>query len=398
MTVEATATERLRRALTWAIEEGKQVPGVISTEDLRGVADALAADAPFAPALYPTLRLFTQILWRIELPPTVPRASLADALEAIGERASWQPPWSFVTSVEPHAFRALGFDASAAGIDRARARHREGWRLHGERSRRFIRDAFDDVGGGRVAWVFGAGRAYDLPLGALGRRFEKVVLVDVDGAALEETLRSLDGALRPRFELVAADLTGIAAAWRAGADEAIAGARDDDDAAARLEELYGGYRVAADGPWRFLGARGDLVVSQMVLSQLNGFLEWYPRRLYEERFGAPLFERHPALRAANMLFAHRVQHDHLRFLARHADAAVLTSDVAEQYERLVPGGAVEPVGEEMPLLGAYRLAERVPRGLRVVRQQDWSWQRAIPRADAPRGSRLRVTALLLLNS
>jgi hypothetical protein len=133
----------------------------------------------------------------------------------------------------------------------------------------------------------------------------------------------------------------------------------------------------------------------MLLSQLNESLERYPRRLYEERFGAPLFDRHPALRAANMLFAHRVQHDHLRFLARHADAALLMTDVSEQLERLTAAGAAAPVGGELPLLGAYRLVERVPRDLRIVRQGDWTWQRAAPRPGGAVGSRMHVSAVLL---
>jgi hypothetical protein len=388
------ATERLRGALAWAIDAERQVPNVISMRDLARLDEALARDAPFPTELYPKLQLFAQILWRAGLPAPLPRLGLGDALEAIAEGAAVLAPWPFVPEVDARTFRELGYEANAAGLDRERARHRAGWTAHAAESRRFICDALDGVGGRGVAWVLGAGRAYDLPLDALAERFETIVLADIDGAALEATLATVTAPMRARFQLAALDLTGVAATWRARTEEAIGGARDAPDAAARLEGLYASYAVGEQRPWRLLGERADLVISQMVLSQLNDSLERYPRRLYEERFGAPLFDSHPALRVANMLFAHRVQHDHLRFLRRHA-AAVLTSDVSEQLERLRPAGAPEPVGDELPLLGVYRLPERVPHGLEVVAQRDWTWARAVATPAHPRGSRMRVTALRL---
>lgn len=112
------------------------------------------------------------------------------------------------------------------------------------------------------------------------------------------------------------------------------------------------------------------------------------------RVNLSLYEAYPGLRLANMLFAHRVQHDHLRYLRAHAAAAVVTSDVAEQLTRAVSGGAVEPSGDELPLLGAFHLSERVPRGLEIAARDAWHWHRAAPREAAP-GSRMRVEALAL---
>jgi hypothetical protein len=395
MAEASPATDRLRRALAWAIDASKEVPGVLSTRDLARLDEALSRDAPFPTALYPKLQLFAQILWRVPPPAALPRLGLGDALEAVAERASSLTPWPFAAAVEAQTFRALGYDDNASGLDRERARHREGWAAHGEASRRFIGEALGAVGGGGVAWVLGAGRAYDLPLDELGARFDKVVLADIDGAALEATLATVEPSRRARFELVAADLTGIAGTWRARTNAAIAGALDAREAADRLGRLFASYAVVEESPWRLLGERADLIVSQMVLSQLNDFLERFPRQLYAARFGASLHGRHPELRVANMLFAHRVQHDHLRFLRRHAGAAVLTSDVSEQLERLAPGGVLEPVGDELPLLGAYHLAERVPVGFQVDEERQWTWARVVPTPAHPRGSRMRVTALRL---
>jgi hypothetical protein len=49
----------------------------------------------------------------------------------------------------------------------------------------------------------------------------------------------------------------------------------------------------------------------------------------------------------------------------------------------------------MLMLGAYRLAERVPHNLGIVQQKDWYWQRVISRAPGQVGSRMRIGALLL---
>ena len=384
-----------RRALGWAIDAGKQVSGVLSTEDLIETERVLGGGAPFPAEAYPKLKLFAEIAARIEAPDGVPGCTLGDALEAVAALASSLPPWSFVPAIEPLSFRALDYARNAERIDREYRRNQPGWSAHGELSRRFIVNAVATLERREVVWVLGAGRAYDLPLEELAEDFDKVVLVDLELEAMQATLGSLGEARRESFELLGADLTGIAGVWRARTREAIDGARDARGGAARLHALFQSYAVAEPRPWAFLGARPNLIVSQMVLSQLNEPLERYARRAYADRFAVPLLEQHPKVALANMLFAHRVQHDHLRFLRAHAPAAVLTSDVAEQYTRLGSTGVVELVGDELLLLGAHRLLERVPHGLDVVRRHEWHWDRARFRAGADVGSRMRVGALLL---
>jgi len=392
---QTPAVDRLCRALAWAIAEGRQVPGVISTEDLVGLERALRSGNPLAAEHYPKLRIFAQILWRIELPDASLTCNLGDALEAIAERASSLPAWPFVPDVEPLSFHSLEYAGGVEGIDSVYQNNREGWSAHGEQSKHFIRAALEGLARREVVWVFGAGRAYDLPLPELAEHFHKVVLVDIDRRALDTTLAGMDKSLRARFELVAADLTGIAAPWRARTLEVVHGAPNAREAAERLYDLFCGYFVAEERPWRFLGDRADLIVSQMLLSQLNDPLERYPRQVYEQRFSRPLFEQHSGLSVANMLFAHRLQHDHVRFLQRHAAASVLTSDVAEQYTDFKATGSQQLVGGEMLMIGAYRLAERVPHDFGIVQQKDWYWQRVIPRAPGQVGSRMRIGALFL---
>src|SRR5580658_747197 len=92
---QTRAADRLCRALAWAIAEGNQVPGVITTEDLVRLERALRSGKPLAAEHYPKLRIFSQLLWRIEVPDASLKCSLGDTLEAIAERASALPAWSF---------------------------------------------------------------------------------------------------------------------------------------------------------------------------------------------------------------------------------------------------------------------------------------------------------------
>ena len=96
-------------------------------------------------------------------------------------------PWRFDPAVDPHAFQLLGFAETSAGISRTQRENRDGWYEHARRHKTFILDAAAAVEQPRLAVVLGAGKAYDLPLDELARRFERVVLIDIDGAAMAST-------------------------------------------------------------------------------------------------------------------------------------------------------------------------------------------------------------------
>ena len=226
----------------------------------------------------------------------------------------------------------------------------------------------------RLAVVLGAGKAYDLPLEGLARRFERLILVDIDAAALEETrnatIRGANVELRPM------DLTGVTGHLARGIEAALTTSSPD----AALAALCRSYRLAT--PPRFLreGERADLIVSAMVLSQLGLQPKLAAKRLYEARSGKAFDD---AMGEPWNELELRLQQDHIDALADQAGLAVLTSDVVHR------SGS-----ESWSVIGADRLDARVPHFMKVLEKASWSWPRI--RATQDRDAvRTGVEALLL---
>lgn len=271
----------------------------------------------------------------------------------------------------------LGFAEASAGISRTQRENREGWWAHARHSKAFILDAAGRVPRPRLAAVLGAGKAYDLPLEELARRFERLILVDIDAAALEETRKAtIRGGT---VELRPMDLTGVTGGLARGIEAAL----DSASPQTALAALCRSCRLAA--PPRFLreGERADLIVSAMVLSQLGLQPKLAAKRLYEARFGKAFDD---AMGEPWNELELRLQQDHIDALADQAELAVLTSDVVHQ------SGA-----ESWSVIGADRLQKRLPAFLRVVMQQEWSWPR-IRAAQGREAVRTQVAALLLERS
>src|SRR6185295_10475621 len=124
--------------------------------------------------------------------------------------------------------------------------NREGWWSHAQKNRAFIEEAARQTPGKSRAVVLGAGAAFDLPLVELAKTFEKLVLVDIDAQALEQTVSGVlkDPALRARTELRVLDLTGINAQLVARLEALIAGPGSAAEIHDRLEALCHTYRLA----------------------------------------------------------------------------------------------------------------------------------------------------------
>lgn len=301
-------------------------------------------------------------------------------------------PWTFDPQIDPHAFRALGFAASSAGIARRQRQYREGWWAHAERSKAFILDAALRVSQPRLAVVLGAGKAYDLPLGELAQRFARVVLVDIDAAALADTSAAAvrDAGLRSKLELRALDLTGVTARLVREIEAAMAAAADAAAAEARYDDLCRSYRLAA--PPRFFEETADLIVSGLMLTQLALPAKLLAKRLFEERFGPVTRESEPRWVAAWDGLDLRMQQDHIAALARQARLAVLTSEVIHHVTALDARGNERPTGESWSLIGADSLERRLPSGVELLAQATWPWPRLRPSAR-DLGARMQVAAV-----
>ena len=146
----------------------------------------------------------------------------------------------------------------------------------------------DRAGDEAATWTLGAGarrgQAFDLPLGLLAERYERLFLVDIDGAALEETAhRVLGDSLPPSVELVAWDVTGIARAWSTMVGSVVEGGGSEEQVREQLCAMLSSYRMSP--PPLFGSGSVDTAYSCMVLSQLATPLTEYVISALELRFG-----------------------------------------------------------------------------------------------------------------
>jgi hypothetical protein len=269
-------------------------------------------------------------------------------------------PWPFDPAVDPGAFELLGFAETSAGISRTQRENRDGWYEHARRHKTFILDAAALVEQPRLAVVLGAGKAYDLPLEELAKRFPRVVLVDIDGEAMASTSRAIvsDASLRSRLELRTMDLTGVAAHLARGISQALDAAAPE----AQFEALCRSYRLASAPRWT--EERADLLVSGMVLSQLGLQPKLAAKRLFERRFGRIPAASESRWNACWGELELKLQQDHVHALCENAELAVLSSDVVHY-----------SAGERWSVIGADRLEARIPSHLQVLSRCWWKWQR-----------------------
>jgi hypothetical protein len=246
--------------------------------------------------------------------------------------------------------------------------------------------------------VIGAGKLYDIPLRKLAERFEELLLVDIDAAAMAESVKQvgLEPKLQARLKLVQTDVTGINDVFVERVRAALASSGEDEAYAALLRLLVE-YRV--DEPLRLYpqgAAEGplDFACSSMVLSQLATPLTRYVEARFAARFpGSRRTQAHDFQSALGQL-THRIQYAHVRSLLTAAPCMALTSDIADQYTSLDPRGTVQ-ASAWMPLIGGPSLEALVPRQRgRVVSSVQWQWRDVVPSLSKPRGHSLFVAGIV----
>jgi hypothetical protein len=360
----------------------------VSLPDTGALAQCLRGGR-WDPALFPALLASGQ-----------QQGNLGELLTAVGALAPAvdAEPWAFDPGVDGVAFEALGFGEASEGITRTQRENREGWWAHARRNRAFILDAAQAAEARQLAVVFGAGKAYDLPLPELARRYERLVLVDIDGASLRATVEAAvsDCSLRARIEMRVMDITGISVRMARGIDRAVSGAADARAAETALEALCRSYRLAEPPVLLAPGERADLLVSDMVLSQIGLQPKLAAKRRYEKRYGAIRDGEEMAARWSDAWneFELRVQQDHINALTRYAERVVLTSDVVHQ-STTVLAGAERPYGEPWSVVGTRHLRARIAPFQEIVAEAGWSWPRIGANVRRGDGVVTQVEALLL---
>jgi hypothetical protein len=394
--------QAVERALEWYADEvGRAEKPPISAAQAADLRAVMRGEQPLSPGQIEVLVSFAHTMFLVgRKAPEVPVCVLGDALtalSALGTNASERWPWQWDPALDAEAFTKLAFSQTSAGIASARGGNREGWWAHAKQNRAFIEEAVSGCAQRELAVVLGAGQAFDLPLPELARAFERLVLVDIDGRALEATVSSVikDPGLRARIEMRVLDLSGINGQLVRAVDQVMAGSGGADEIAAELSQLCRSYWLP-ERP-RLLGAdeRADLLVSDLVLSQIAWPQRVYALRLYEQRFGKLAGDAELRWVVPWWEFELRVQQDHISSLAGAAERVVLCSDVINRATLLDAAGEERETGQKVFALGVASLLERIPRSFQIEQHAAWHWSRYRASKRGAPGSRMDVEGLLL---
>jgi hypothetical protein len=392
----------VERALDWYAEElrfSEKQP--ISASQAAALRAVMRGEQPLYKGQIEVLVTFAHTMFLVgQKVPEVPSCVLGDALtalSALGTNVSERWPWRWDPVLDAKTFTQLGFSQASAGIVSAQRANREGWRAHAKRNRAFIEEAAGGCAQKNLAVVLGAGQAFDLPLTELARDFARIVLVDIDGAALDATIAATfkDAGLRAKVEPRVLDLSGINGQLVRAVDRVFAGSAGAGEIAGELSQLCRSYWLS-ERP-RLLGAdeHADLLVSGLVLSQIAWPQRVYALRLYEQRFGKLQGEEERRWVVPWWEFELRVQQDHITSLAGGADRIVLCSDVISRSTLLDAAGKERETGQKTFAIGVASLLERVPKSFRIEQHAAWQWQRyGASKRGAP-GSRMDVEGVLL---
>jgi hypothetical protein len=388
-----------RQVLTWAAEQGMSVRDQLSEEQLLALERIFTGQEPWAFEHYQALRAFAHALPRLNLPDLPALLNFGDVLSALDEhRAATVPAWPTHETVKESTFNELGYASTSAGITRIRNTNTAAWREHAANNKEILLRGAERAQGQRAV-VIGAGKLYDIPLRKLAERFEQLLLVDIDAAALAESVKQvgLEPSLQARLSLVQADVTGINDVFLEKARAALALTGENEVCAALLQLLHD-YRI--DQPPRLFPERAwegslDFACSSMVLSQLATPLTQYVQEQFVQRF--PGSQRTQALdfQVALGQFTHRVQHAHVGALLSTAPCIALTSDISDQYATIDARGAVVHAAVRLPLIGAPSLSALLPRQqARVVLSAEWQWQHVVPSRVKPHGRTVQVEGVV----
>jgi hypothetical protein len=389
----------LRRVLAWAVEQGMSVRGQLSEEQLAALERVFAGTEPWSFEQYPRLRAFADALSRLNLPDLPAILSFGDVLQALDElRAASLAPWPTHEAVTESTFSELGYASTSAAITRVRDANIAGWREHGLNNKQLLLRGAERAVGPRAV-VVGAGKLYDIPLRKLAERFEQLLLVDIDAAAMAESVKQagLEPKLHARLSLIQADVTGINDGFLERAQAALALTGEVEVYAALLRLLHDYSVDEPPGLFPELAAGGslDFACSSMLLSQLATPLTFYVEARFAARFPASQRTQAPEFQVALGQFTHRVQHAHVRSLLAAAPCIALTSDITDQYTALDARGAVVQAASRLPLIGAPSLDALVPRQqARPAFTAEWQWRHVVPTRSKPQGRTLQVAGVV----
>lgn len=209
------------------------------------------------------------------------------------------------------------------------------WRSHLETSRERILRAADLAGGSEVATVLGSGIGMEIPLADLADRFDRLVLVDLDGSSMVHSLHRIPRAQRARIDLKVTDVTSFASRLIERIEHAAFTSSSAGEVFERFGSILDGLGIGepANLP------KSDLVVSSLVLSEIPRYPFSYAARAVETRFGVAIqtWDRSDEFFRKLMALA---ADDHVQLLASlvKPDGVIYFSDTVARGLVLRPGG------------------------------------------------------------
>jgi hypothetical protein len=304
--------------------------------------------------------------------------------------------WGRVSSAQAPPTPSSGefFDEAGEGIRAVGIRFGEYWQPHITNSHRRIIEAAKLTKGRERVLVLGAGNCTEIPLEALAREFEQVVLADLDRAGMEQAVAALPADVRGKVEIRVTDVTSFAGPMMERIEAAVRASHSPQEAFEGIGEVYDGlssFQREPDLP------SADLVVSSLLLSEIprypRAFADWLLRLRYWE--GMRSWDRDEAARAGLQQIA--IQ-DHVSLLQRlcRPGGAIYFADTVGRgplYAKISPAQRQAVLQGLLPVLLGVRVFEAAAEGeasLLFYR----SYRARKEQAGQPAPSREQVTALL----
>ena len=229
------------------------------------------------------------------------------------------------------------FESAGVGFRGTSEEQQLFWKPHIEASHRRIVEAAELTGGNGIATVLGAGVCSEIPLEEVARRFERVILADMDGASMVEAVERLPLELRSKVELRISDVTTFAAPLMEEIQVRLEATESAEEAFTQLDALFGALRTGVI-PTRL--PPSDFVVSSLVASELYRYPLAYAERLLRTKHGVKI-GRWPGFGPARERLQRVIITDHFSVIAAISKpgAVVYFSDTTERapaYARISP--------------------------------------------------------------
>ena len=222
------------------------------------------------------------------------------------------------------------------------------WRSHLDTSRQRIIEAAQLSGATKVATVLGSGIGMEIPLAELARRFDRLVLVDLDGHSMLYSLQEIPREFRAKVDLKVMDVTTFASRVAEQIERAVEASSSAAEAFERFETILDGLRIGDAVPL----PKSDFVVSSLLLSEIPRYPFSYAAQAVETRFGVALqtwgrsdefFRRlvHLAIEDHVLLLVSLVESHGVIYFSDTVAKGLVRRPQGQEIRRVVEGAAVD---------------------------------------------------------